>query len=215
MCEVCSIVSAWPIVAITSDPTNPFSLSPSTLLTQRTSADIQPFVDLNPKDMYKEQWRRVQYLAERFWNRWKQEYLQTLQPRRKWQYKQTNSNLGDIFLLKDPESHRNNWLGMVENAFCGKDGRVRKAEVCITKNGLSKINIRPVTELVLLLSVNGDHKDTLNTDRELRVQLFNMCVILDCNVTCLYELWINNCQMPHVIHSLLPITFAPYWFRAI
>lgn len=120
--------------------------------------------------MYKEQWRRVQYLAERFWNRWKQEYLHTLQLRRKWQYKQTNSNLGDIVLLKDPESHRNNWLGMVENAICGKDGRVRKAEVCITKNGLSKINIRPVTELVLLLSVNGDHKDTLNTDRELRVQ---------------------------------------------
>lgn len=117
--------------------------------------------------MYKDQWRRVQYLAERLWNRWKQEYLHTLQPRRKWQYDQTNLNPGDIVLLKDPESHRNIWpLGMVENAICVKDGRVGKAEVRINKNGLSKIYTRPVTELVLLLSVNGDHKDTLNSDRE-------------------------------------------------
>lgn len=55
---------------------------------------------------------------------------------------------------------------MVENAICGKDGRAPKAEVRITKNGLSKIYTRLVTELVLLLSVNGDHKDTLNSDRE-------------------------------------------------
>lgn len=136
--------------------------------------------------MYKEQWRRLQYLAERFWNHWKQEYLHPLQPRRKWQYDQTNLNPGDIVLLKDPESHRNNWpLGMVENAICAKDGRVRKAEVRITKNGLSKIYTRPMTELVLLLSVNGDHKDTLTVTEN---NVFYMCVILDCNVTCLYEL---------------------------
>lgn len=56
MCEVCSIVNPRPIVAITSDPINPFLLSQSTLLTylpKKTSADIQPFIDLNPKDMYK------------------------------------------------------------------------------------------------------------------------------------------------------------------
>lgn len=136
--------------------------------------------------MYKEQWRRLQYLAERFWNHRKQEYLHPLQPRRKWQYDQTNLNPGNIVLLKDPESHRNNWpLGMVENAICGKDGRVRKAEVRITKNGLSKIYTRPMTELVLLLSVNGDHKDTLTVTEN---NMFYMCVILDCNVTCLYEL---------------------------
>ncbi|XP_061187504.1 uncharacterized protein LOC133195627 [Saccostrea echinata] len=167
MCEVCTIINARPIVAITSDPTNPFLLSPSTLLTQRTSADVQPFVDLNPKDMYKEQWRRVQYLAERFWNRWKQEYLQTLQPRRKWQCDKTNLNRGDTVLLKEPESHRNNWpLGMVENAICGKDGRVRKAEVRITKNGFSKTYTRPVTELVLLLSDKGNDLDTSTSDKE-------------------------------------------------
>lgn len=94
-------------------------------------------------------------------------YLHTLQPRREWQYDQTNLKPVDIVLLKDPKSHKNNWpLGMVENAICGKDGRAPKAEVRITKNGLSKIYTRLVTELVLLLSVNGDHKDTLNSDRE-------------------------------------------------
>lgn len=171
---MCSILNARPIVAITSDPTNPFLLSPSTLLTQRTSAYIHPFMDLNPMDMCNEQWRREKFLAERFWNRWKQKYLHTLQPRRKWQYDQTDLNPGVIVLLKDPEKHRHNWpFGMVENAICGKDDRVRKAEVRITKNGMSKIYTRPVTQLVLLLSVNGDHKDTLNSDRI----MFSICVL--------------------------------------
>lgn len=31
------------------------------------------------KDMYKAQWRRVQYLADTFWQRWNKEYLHTLQ----------------------------------------------------------------------------------------------------------------------------------------
>lgn len=80
-------------------------------------------------DMCNEQWRREKFLAERFWNRWKQKYLHTLQPRRKWQYDQTYLNPGVIVLLKDPEKHRNNWpLGMVENAICGKDDHFEKQE---------------------------------------------------------------------------------------
>lgn len=166
---MCSILNARSIVAITSDPTNPFLLSPSTLLTQRTSAYIHPFMDLNPMDMCNEQWRREKFLAERFWNRWKQKYLHTLQPRRKWQYDQTYLNPGVIVLLKDPEKHRNNWpLGMVENAICGKDDHLRK-----TRMACQKIYTRPVTQLVLLLSVNGDHKDTLNSDRI----MFSICVL--------------------------------------
>lgn len=87
--------------------------------------------------MYKEQWRKVQYLDERFLTRWKQEYLHTLQPRRKWQYDQTNLNLAE----GSRESHKqlSAWNGMVENTICVKGGHVRKAEVRITKNGLIKI----------------------------------------------------------------------------
>lgn len=59
---MCSILNARPIAAITSDPTNPFLLSPSTLLTQRTSVYIHPFMDLNPTDMCNEQWRRENFL---------------------------------------------------------------------------------------------------------------------------------------------------------
>lgn len=74
---------------------------------------------------------------------------------------------GDIVLLKDLKSYKNNWLfGMVENVICGKDGCVLKVEVCIIKNGLLKIYIRFVIEFVFFLSVNGDYKDIFNSDRE-------------------------------------------------
>ena len=33
------------------------------------------------KYLYKRQWMQVQHMANRFWNRWRAEYLQTLQPR--------------------------------------------------------------------------------------------------------------------------------------
>ena len=93
MCEVCAIVNAWPIVAITSDPTKPFLLTPALLLTQKgiRNENDQQFLDTNPKDLFKEKWRCVQCLTESFWTRWKQEYLQTLQSRRKWERDQIRS----------------------------------------------------------------------------------------------------------------------------
>ena len=36
-------------------------------------------------DLYsRRQWRRVQYLADKFWSRWRKEFLSTLQARWKW-----------------------------------------------------------------------------------------------------------------------------------
>ena len=74
MCEVVAIVNARPLVPITSDPSIPQVLSPSVILTQKLSPDVQPFSDIDQRDMYKAQWRRVQCLAESFWKRWSFEF---------------------------------------------------------------------------------------------------------------------------------------------
>jgi hypothetical protein len=39
--------------------------------------------------------------AEQFGSRWRREYLQTLQSRRKWQQTQENIQEGDLVILKD------------------------------------------------------------------------------------------------------------------
>ena len=156
MAEVSAIVNARPIVQITSDPESPFLLTPSTLLTQKTdhTTEFIEYTDL--RDMYRAQWRYVQMLSDTFWNRWRQEYLQSLQARRKWQQDRPNVAKGDIVLLKEKALSRNEWpLGIVDNAIPGSDGKVRKAEVRITRDGKSKTFTRPITEMVVLVTPGG------------------------------------------------------------
>ena len=51
-------------------------------------------------------WRRVQLIAEEFWNRWCKEFLVTLQQCQK-RSKNKNFQTGDIVLLKDDSHHQN------------------------------------------------------------------------------------------------------------
>lgn len=132
---------------------NPEILSPSALLTLKTlTSDLGPIGDLDIKSLYKEQWKQVQYLANKFWFRWRQEYLQSLQKRPKWNFDQNPLEAGDIVLLKDKEVVRNCWpMGRVTQTFSSEDGRIRKAEVLVIKDGKQTTYTRPVVDLVLLV----------------------------------------------------------------
>ena len=93
LAEVTSIINSRPLVPVSSDAQSPFVLTPSILLTQKTNSEeaIVVPVDSDPKDLLRKQWKRVQHLAAVFWKRWRGEYLQTLQTRRKWFDKKTQS----------------------------------------------------------------------------------------------------------------------------
>ncbi|XP_036067154.1 uncharacterized protein LOC118598516 [Oryzias melastigma] len=150
MAEVTAIINSRPLVPVSSDPEAPELLTPAMLLTQKQSAPPPPG-NFTEKDLYKRQWRQVQCLADQFWSRWKREYLQTLQVRRKWQNSTPNVE-GDIILLKDAGTCRNDWgMALVTKTFPGQDGRVRKIELKAMKDGTAKMFLRPVTEIVLLL----------------------------------------------------------------
>jgi hypothetical protein len=81
LAEVCAIVNGRPIVPVSSDPESPLILSPAMLLTQKSDCYPAPVGTFETKDLYKAQWRRVQYLEDTFWQRWNKEYLHTLQTR--------------------------------------------------------------------------------------------------------------------------------------
>lgn len=155
MAEVSAIINNRPLVPINADPESPMILSPSILLTQKTS-DIDTVCTLNDfsvKDLYKAEWRRVQTLANIFWTRWREEYIQTLQVRRKWHHKKPNLRKGDVVLLRDKNVCRNEWPnGVVEEAFSSSDDIVRKVRVRVIREGKPVVYTRPVTELVLLFS---------------------------------------------------------------
>ena len=64
------------------------------LLTGNTRP-LAPPGDFVAEDLYtRRRWRRVQYLADQFWTRWRREYLQNLQRRLKWQERRTNLAAG-------------------------------------------------------------------------------------------------------------------------
>ena len=55
--------------------------------------------------------------------------------------------------MKDSQAKRNEWpMAIIVKASPSQDGRVRKVDVRVYKNGAQKVFSRPVTEVVLLLS---------------------------------------------------------------
>ncbi|KAH3817028.1 hypothetical protein DPMN_118554 [Dreissena polymorpha] len=152
MAEVSAIVNARPIVPVSSDPECPQVLSPSALLNLKLDPDKQPVDHQSIKNLYKDQWKRVQYLAGEFWLRWRKEFLQSLQARSKWHADRAPLKLNDAVLLKDYEVPRNHWpLGRVSKLFPSTDEKIRKIEVCVIKDDKPVYFVRPVIETVLLV----------------------------------------------------------------
>ena len=110
-----------------------------------------------PQDHYaRKRWRRVQYLAEQFLTRWRRDYLQNLQIKKKWNEKRRNLTVGDIVLLKEDNAHRNHWpMARVAEVFASDDGQVRKAKVTVHEGGQTKSFQRPVCELVQLVPTDS------------------------------------------------------------
>ncbi len=159
MAEVTAIINARPLVPVSTDPSDPFLLTPSILLTQKVGTPIAPVGDFGTEDLFQRQWRQVQHLANTFWDRWKKQYLCLLQARRKWQSEHPNVEPGSIVLLKDSQTKRNEWpLGIITQVFPSKDGKVRKVEIRIPKRDGTKLFLRPVTEIVVLLPRESKQK---------------------------------------------------------
>ncbi|XP_067282594.1 uncharacterized protein [Pseudorasbora parva] len=152
MAEVTAIMNARPLVPVSNDPEDPFILTPSMLLTMKVGTPPPPG-DFMDRDLLTKQWRQVQALSNMFWRRWRQAYLSTLQGRKKWTKSHQNLQEGDVVLLKDNLVVRNNWpMAIITKVIPGEDGKVRKVELKTADQGHSKKCLRPVTELVLLLS---------------------------------------------------------------
>ena len=59
-------------------------------------------------------WRRVQYVTDQFWQRWRTEYRNMLQTRQKWTREHPNAKVGDVVLVRDMNLARNKWpLGRI------------------------------------------------------------------------------------------------------
>lgn len=76
--DVTAIVNARPLTTVSTDSEQPEILTPSMLLTQKVGAPPAPPGQFEGRDLFRARWRRVQYLANVFWGRWRSEYLSGL-----------------------------------------------------------------------------------------------------------------------------------------
>ncbi|PFX12458.1 hypothetical protein AWC38_SpisGene23586 [Stylophora pistillata] len=94
----------------------------------------------NPRN----RWRLIQNLVRLFWKCWREEYLPTLNTRKKWREAKENLKVGDVVLVVDQNASRSQWhLGGVQQVFRGQDGQVHVVQV--SRRGQKFI--RPITRL--------------------------------------------------------------------
>ena len=151
LCEVEAIINSRPLTPISNEVDDLNPLTPNHILTGRTMVNVPPPGVFQKENVYmRKRWRRVQYLANLFWTRWKKEYLLLLQTRQKWNRPKRNLSKGDLVLLKGENAPRCSWLmARVKETYPDKNCMVRSIRV---KTQLSELS-RPIHKVVLLLPV--------------------------------------------------------------
>ena len=153
--EAGSIVNHTPLSEVPCDPTEPFPVSPALLINLRESPSSFK-EEFSEKDLLaygQKRWRRVQFLSEQFFVRWKREYIQQQQHRNKWMHPSRNMTEGDIVLLKD-STCRNEWpMAIVEKVHPSRDGLVRRVLLRLRSDSSSKPQYREraIHDLLLLI----------------------------------------------------------------
>jgi hypothetical protein len=166
MIEAEAIVNSRPRTVITNT-SSPFRepLTANHLLTLKSKVILPLPGMFQDADVYSlRRWRRVQYLSNQFWNRWKRKFLQSLQERQKWSKRRRNLEVGDVVIVKDQQLPRNQWcLARVKEVSLDDDDLVRKVKIQIADRNLDShgrrckpftVMERPVQKLILLLAKN-------------------------------------------------------------
>lgn len=145
--EIECILNSKPLGYVSSDVSDPESVSPNSLLMGRPDSSLPQVIYPESELLTRKRWRHSQVLADQFWARFVRQYLPTLQTRQKWQKEKENLTNGTVVMIVDPQAPRALWLvGTVKAVHPGSEGRVRAAEVLVK----DRTYLRPVARLISL-----------------------------------------------------------------
>ena len=155
--DVEDIVNSRPLTEVRQEVDGALPLTPNHLFKLNSCPNMAPLVT-GEKDLYhREKFRAVQFLADKFWRQWIQEYPRSLLPRTKWLYRKRNIQENDIVLLMDDSTPRQSWpLGRVTKPHFDRHGDVRSATVK-TSTGVLE---RPINKLCVIVPSNPEEVDT-------------------------------------------------------
>ena len=139
-----ALINSRPLTYQSASAEDKTPLTPLHFLTGQAGGQLAPdtmdTTDFRPQH----RWRLVQEVIRQVWRRWLQEWVPTLNTRRKWTKVNRDLAAGDIVLVLHPDTPRGQWpLGKIMEVFPRPDGHVRVAKVQIGEKQM----IRPITRL--------------------------------------------------------------------
>lgn len=146
--QIEAILNSRPIHPLSDDPSDLQALTPGHFLIGEPLILPLPFkIDHRPESVGIKLWKERQRMVEHFWKRWQEEYLATLQERKKWRKEKENIKLGQLVIIKNERFPPAQWaLGRICRLLPSKDGIVRTVIVRTANNQLT----RPVQKLCIV-----------------------------------------------------------------
>ena len=133
--EATCIINNTPLYEISPEPDYPLPITPAHLLTLKDSPNPVPPEQFQDSDLLAygmRRWKRVQVIADDFWKKWRFNYLQNLQQRKKWCKNIKNLEVGDVVIVKQKMTRRNNWnIARVESVIPSPDGVVSRDDASL------------------------------------------------------------------------------------
>ena len=159
--EAMLIVNSRPLAFTYSDQGSE-NITPNHLVTMKPTQPLPPPGNFMQEDVYaRKRWRRVQYLMQQFWSRWRKEYILQLSARQKWTVPRRNVKVGDIVLLVEDNTPRMEWpIAIITEVKTHDDGLVRRVKARKGNSELDKkgkalkqasVLERPIQKVVVLL----------------------------------------------------------------
>ena len=133
-CQVENVLNSRPIGLVSDDPKDEVILTPGHLISG-SKLECYPTQQSSQISDLKEcsataRWTHIQNVLCHFWNRWKKEYVSTLQERTKWTKESSNLKVGDIVYVMDDNAAPLQWpLARVSYVYSGPDKFVRVVKV--------------------------------------------------------------------------------------
>ncbi|KRX59253.1 hypothetical protein T09_9840 [Trichinella sp. T9] len=150
LCEIEAKINARPLTFVGDDVKDADALTPFHFLIGRSFVDLPmmstPTVEEDELPLNRK-WRKRQQIILHFWKRWRNEYVTTFVSRTKWMTKRQEPKEGDIVLVKEDNTKRENWpIGRITSILPGSDGLSITVEVKTAKGTFT----RPVARFAIV-----------------------------------------------------------------
>ncbi|GFX49470.1 integrase catalytic domain-containing protein [Trichonephila clavipes] len=147
--QIEGIFNSCPLVPL-SDNINEYEvLNPGNFIIGRPISAIPEPAILDISDNRLSRWQYTTKCVQTLWKRWKNDYLNHLQQRNKWQFEKNNVAIGYLVLLKENDLPPCKWaMARILEVIYGNDGKIRvvklKTATGVLTRSISKICILPI-----------------------------------------------------------------------